>query len=102
MHPREVAGAASDKRELPLAYELDLVVRGTRTIESAISQDGAVGLDDHVLQVADRLHHRVRCRPLFRVQRILLGLHPSAPADSVPAGVALRDEMGYACRLGRG
>ena len=53
--------------------------------------------------MADRLHPRVRRPPRVQVQRVLLGLlRPSALADSVPAGVALRDEVGYAGRLGRG
>ena len=38
----------------------------------------------------------------MEVQRVLLGLHPTALADPVPAGVALRDDVGYAGRLGRG
>ncbi len=102
MHPRGVAGAAPDERELPLAHELDLVVGGARPVEPAVSQDCAVSPEDHVLDVADRLHPRVRRRPRLRVQRVLLGLHPSARADSVPAGVALRDEVGYAGCLGGG
>src|SRR3954447_5524939 len=38
----------------------------------------------------------------MQVQRILLGLHPSALADSVPAGIALRDDARDAGRLGCG
>ncbi len=102
MHPRDIAGAAPDDRKLPFADELDLVVGGAWPVEPAISQDCAVSPEDHVLDVADRLHHRVRRRPRVQVQRVLLGLHPPALADSVPGGVALRDEVGDAGRLGRG
>jgi hypothetical protein len=44
----------------------------------------------------------MRRHPREQVQRVLLGLDPSALADSVPAGVALRDEVGCAGRLGGG
>lgn len=66
IHPRGVAGAAPDERDLPLAHELDLIVGGARPVESAVSQGRATSLDAHVLDVADR--------PRVQVQRILLGL----------------------------
>jgi len=96
MHPRDVAGATPDKREQPLPYELDLIVVGARPVEAAVAQDGAASLDHHVLEVIDRL------RPLQHLQWVLLGLDPSALADSVHAGVALRDDVGDTGRLGRG
>ena len=96
MHPRDVAGATPDEREQPLPHELDLIVVGARPVEPAVAQDRAACLDDHVLEVVDRL------RPLHHLQRVLLGLDPSALADSVHAGVALRDDVGDTGRLGRG
>jgi hypothetical protein len=54
-------------------------VGGARPVEPAVSQDCAASLDDHVLDVADRLHPRVRRRPRVQVQRVLLDLHPRDP-----------------------
>lgn len=86
MHPRAVAGARSDERELPLAHEFDLVVSGTRPVEPVVSEGCTSRLHDHVLEV----------------QWVFLGLHPSTRADSVPVGIALRGEVGHIARLGRG
>jgi hypothetical protein len=101
MHPRYVAGAAPDQRELPLAHELDPVVDGARPVQAAVAQDRATSLDDHVLEVAERLRPLARARRA-RVRRVLLGLHPSTLADAVKGAKALRDDMGYAGRLGGG
>jgi hypothetical protein len=102
MDPRAVAGAAPHERVLPLAHQSDLVVDGARAVEGAVAQDRAAGLEDRVLDVPHRRHPGLRPRPRHRVQRVLLGLHPAALADPVPAGVALRHEMGDADDRGRG
>jgi hypothetical protein len=101
MHPREVAGAAPDERELPLAHQLSLVAGGPRPVKPAVAQDRATSLDDHVLEVADRIRQLWRARRA-RIQRVVLGLHPPALADAVEGGEALRHDMGYAGRLGGG
>src|SRR5215475_1943506 len=102
MHPRNVARAAPHDGKLPLAYELHLVVGGAWPVERAVSQDCPTSPEDHVLYMAERLHHLVCRRTRKQVQRVLLGLHPPALADSIPAGVALRDEVRYAGCLGGG
>ena len=102
--PTTMAGAFPDDRELPLADGLDNIVDGTRPVEPAVSQSRRHhGLDDHILDMADRRHPRLlRHRPGHRVQRVLFGFYPAAFANAVPAGVALRHEVWYAGRLGRG
>ena len=100
MHPGAVAGAVPDERELALAHELDLVVGGARPVERAVSHDCAASLDDDVLEVAYRHCHLARRRASVQGQRVLLGLHPPALANSVPVCVALRDEVVYARRIG--
>ena len=72
-----------------------------RPIEPAVSQDCAVSPKDSIFRAfASASLWNITRR---RVQRIRFGLHPSALADSAfPVGVALRDEMGYAGRVGRG
>jgi len=66
-----------------------------------VTQDRAASLDDHVLEVAQRLRPLARARRA-RVRRVLLGLHPSTLADAVKGAKALRDDMAYAGRLGVG
>ena len=102
MQPRAVAGAVPDERVLPFAHEFDLVVGRSRPVKPAESQGRATSLDDDVLEVTDRFHHRLRRRPLLEVQRVFFGLHPAAFADSVPTGVALRNEVGDTDRVGGG
>ena len=63
-----------------------------------VAEPAATSLDDHVLEVAERLRPLARARRA-RVHRVLLGLHPSTLADAVKGAKALRDDMGYAGRL---
>ena len=101
MHPRAIAGAPPHQRVLPLAHQLHLVVDGVRPVERAVAQDRAAGPEDHVLTWRSASSPRgppsPRAGPAGPPRS-----YPSALADSVPAGVALRDDMGDAGRLGRG